>query len=301
MTRITVAFVGLAAVGAANAQVIDGGNFDAEYGSALFSQTVGTQFGNNDDPSADLANGSEIDNTFASLSGGSLFAGVGGNLETNFNHVLLFVDFQDGGQNTLSDTNPDINFNNLNNNAAGLTFDPSFGADYVIDYTNGVGGSGEVEHFLNVAALFSDGTGAGGFAGGGIKADVPVITGDGGSGGSVSITSDQSNTLGVGSFGNPNDSDPATVFTGIEFSLDLLALGWDGATPVKIAGFVTSGNFDFTSNQVIGGLPEGTENLAFTGDVNFAEIDGEQFVVIPAPATSILALGGGLALIRRRR
>ncbi len=279
---------------------IDGAGFIGDYGPALWSQNVGTQFANNTDGTEDLANGSEIDSLFGSLSGGNLLLGVGGNIETNFNRVLLFVDFQDGGQNTISNTNPDINFDNFNANVAGLTFDPGFGADLVIDYTNG--DSGGQSHFMSAAQLNTDGTGVGGFVAGGLKAD-GSIAGEipGISGAMITADGDNSNVLGVNDLGLPFDSDPATVETGAEFMIALAALGWDGVSAVRVTGFITSGNFDFTSNQVIGGLPDGTGNLATTSGVNFGDIEGDQFVLVPTPASAALLGLGGLCSLRRRR
>jgi len=71
------------------------------------------------------------------------------------------------------------------------------------------------------------------------------------------------------------------VDTGVELQLDLAELGWDGESPIRIAGHISSGDFGFVSNQVIGGLPEGTGNLEEVTLVNFADIAGDQFVEVP--------------------
>lgn len=282
MTRITVALVGLAAA-AANGQVVDGGSFDAEHGAPLWVQTIGTQFGNNDDPSVDFANGSELDAAYASISGGTLFVGAAGNLETNFNKLNVVLDFQAGGLNTINGL---PNLGNLD----GLTLDAGFEADVVLSYT---AGNNPLETFVDGA--LADGTG--GFLGGGNQTTGTNVTLDGAA---ISFFGDNSNVGGVNSLGNPNDSDPASVTTGIEMSIDLASLGWDGVTPIKIAAWVNGSGNDFLANQVFGGLPDGTGNLGAPSGVNFANIDGDQFVTIPAPATGLLALGG-LAALRRRR
>lgn len=298
MKRVLIAALMVAATGAtANAQV---NGILTEYGPALWSQNVGTQFGNNSDGTRDVSTGSEIDALFGSISGSVLNLGLAGNLETNFNHVLVFLDFAAGGQNVVSNTNADINFNNLNNNVAGMRFDTGFGADYVIDYTNGIGGGGP-EHFLNSASMMTDGTGLGGFVGGGLKSD-GAISGVDANGVGLTVDSDNSNILGVGNLGDPFDSSPDSVMTGIEMSIDLSSVGWDGSSPVNVAAFVVSGNFDFMSNQVVGGLPDGSGNLGTTSAVDFSQIEGLQYVtIVPAPSSLALLGLGGLAAARRRR
>ena len=74
----------------------------------------------------------------------------------------------------------------------------------------------------------------------------------------------------------------AEVTTGIEFSIALNELGvGEGETgEIKLGGFITGGGFDFVSNQVIGGLP-GSDNLGEVTVVDFSQIAGDQFVVIP--------------------
>jgi hypothetical protein len=59
---------------------------------------------------------------------------------------------------------------------------------------------------------------------------------------------------------------------------DLDELGWDGTSPIRIAGFINNGGHTFLSNQVLGGLPDGTGNLGSPQGVNFANIPGNQYV-----------------------
>ncbi|GJM19241.1 MAG: hypothetical protein DHS20C14_14540 [Phycisphaeraceae bacterium] len=281
---VCAAAVALAA-GAASAQTIDGTNFDSEYGAALWTQNLGTQFGNNNDAGVDSANGSEIDGVFASISGTTLYLGVSGNLETNFNKINIALDFMGGGQNTLSGL---ANLGNLD----GLTFDTGFEADAVLSYTHG---NGPLEHYLDGDTA----GGGGGFLGGGVKAGPLNATLNGAA---ISITSDNSNVGGVGAFGDPVDSDPSMVYTGVELSIDLGALGWDGSTPILLAGWINGSGNDFLSNQVIGGMPDGTGNLGGPSGVNFANIAGNQYItIVPAPASAALLGLGGFVAIRRRR
>lgn len=301
IARLSCVAGAIGAAGLTTAQpIVDGGGFNTEYGPILFTQTIGTQFGNNLDPDPNLSFGSEIDGLFATIDGGTLYVGVSGNLETNFNKLDLFFDVGAGGQNTILDNNADVDFNAINNQA-GLTFDTEFGADYFLTYTNGVGGGGTVEHYMSAATMPTAGMGVGAFVGGGEKDVIGAITGVGPNGGAISADSDQSNVLGVASLGDPFDSDPSTVFTGIEFAIALDELGWDGVSDILIAGYVNGGGHDFLSNQVLGGLPDGFGNLGGPGGVDFSAIDGTQYVLVPAPGAIAILLAGGLATARRRR
>ncbi len=70
----------------------------------------------------------------------------------------------------------------------------------------------------------------------------------------------------------------AGVTKGFELSLDLTELGWDGISAIKIAGMINNDPHDYTSNQVIGGLPNGSADLGLTPAINFANIGGFQYV-----------------------
>ncbi|MFI4856016.1 MAG: hypothetical protein ACIAQF_13675 [Phycisphaerales bacterium JB065] len=265
---------------------INGADFAAKYGSPLWSQTIGTQFGNNTDASIDFANGSEIDALYASVSGGFLHIGVAGNLETNFNKLNIVLDYASGGQNTLSGL---ANLGNLD----GLTMDSGFEADAVLSFTSG---NDPIEWYVD--GSLADGTG--GFLGGGAAAG-PLMVQLGGA--DISFAQDNSNVGGVANLGEPNTSDPATVTTGIEIVIDLAAMGWDGSSDILLAGWVNGSGNDFLSNQVIGGLADGTGNLGAPSGIDFNQFDGEQFVrlTIPTPGTVGLVGLAGFAAVRRRR
>lgn len=265
---------------------INGADFAAKYGSPLWSQTIGTQFGNNTDASIDFANGSEIDALYASVSGGMLHIGVAGNLETNFNKLNIVLDYASGGQNTLSGL---ANLGNLD----GLTMDAGFEADAVLSFTSG---NNPIEWYVD--GSLADGTG--GFLGGG-AASGPLNVQLGGA--NISFAQDNSNIGGVANLGEPNTSDPASVTTGVEIIIDLAAMGWDGSSDILLAGWVNGGGNDFLSNQVIGGLADGTGNLGAPSGVDFNQYEGEQFVrlVIPTPGTVGLLGLAGFAAVRRRR
>ena len=284
--------------------IVDGNNGDAGYGAALSVQTIGTQFGNNTDASADFANGSELDAAYGFIGGGTLSLALTGNLETSFNKLEIFFDVRPGGQNQLRGDNPDVDFNGLNRmgddgSGNGLMFDNGFEADYWVSYT---GGNNPVDHFLNAAELLTLGGGAGAFVGGGLKSANNPITALGPRGaGNLSATMDQSNILGVNNLGFANDSDPATVTTGFELDISLAELNWDGVSPIKVTAFINGGGHDFASNQWLGPLPDGFGNLGEPRTIDLKGIAGNQFFVIPEPATLSLLAFGGLVLLRRRR
>lgn len=278
------AVLGFAGAAFAGGPALTGADFGAKYGSPLWVQNIGTQFGNNTDSSVDFANGSEINALFGSISGGVLTLGVAGNLETNFNKLNIILDYTAGGQNTLSGL---ANLGNLD----GLTLDNGFNADAVLSFTSG---NSPIEWYVD--GSLADGTG--GFLGGG-PAMGPLSVQLGGA--DITFAQDNSNIGGVAGLGEPFDSDPASVTTGVEVSIDLAALGWDGVTPIKVAGWVNGGGNDFLSNQVIGGLPEGTGNLGSPSSVDFNQFEGLQYVVIPTPGTVGLLGLAGFAAVRRRR
>ena len=129
---------------------------EAFYGTAKSIQNTDTHFGNAIQGDALIAQGSEIDQVFATVFGNRLYVLVTGNLQTNFNKLEVFVDSVAGGHNTLAGASlpkgvdPFSNGgfqnipagNNPNNNGAlqamnGLTFDSGFEADYFLTFTHG--------------------------------------------------------------------------------------------------------------------------------------------------------------------
>ena len=266
---------------------------------------------------------------------------VAGNVESNFNKLDLFFDVAVGGQQTLVATNPNVDFDGLNrmgtnlageNTAApttlgpGLTFDTGVAPDVFISVTTGGGiEPAPPEVFVNSATLLTGGGGAGGFFGGGatgVISDTPGFPVSGTVAGGLSadaitVDADQSNSAGVTGSGGvgarvplpgggtqADTSDPALVQTGIEFKVNLAGIGFDttaGGT-ISIAGIIMGFNWDFGSNQAIGGLTSLASpdpfHLGFPPSaIDFNTWDGNQFVsiTVPPPA-SIQALPVGAAV-----
>lgn len=102
--------------------------------------------------------------------------------------------------------------------------------------------------------------------------------------GIILMRMDQSNLAGVTSAngGAPfTEDDVIAVNTGLEWSIDLAELGYDGTSDIKLAGFIeTSGN---VSNQVLGDLPASYgntpgANVGVPNQVDFSNIAGRQWV-----------------------
>ena len=287
-------------------------------------------------PSRDFAVGSEIDGLYGFIDPNEnrAYILVTGNLETNFNKLVLFfdVDGPSNGQNTIRTDNVDIDFGALGNMASdgvdpGLTFDADFAADYFFNV--GSGNSGP-DIFSNSAVLRTNGAAFIGTAivdygsfSGGLKADNdpldyngPRLDGQDGTatslfseypprashdalidainggdptnpippaGDLVFMSLDNSNIAGVT---DTDASDAPNVITGVEIAIDLDELGWDGVSDVKVAGFIANSSHTFMSNQVIGGLPAG-DNLGNTRAVDFSQIDGTQYVILPIGACDV--------------
>ncbi|MBX7106195.1 MAG: PEP-CTERM sorting domain-containing protein [Gemmataceae bacterium] len=286
--------------GTASAQVIDGQLDAGFYGSPVAIQNNSTQFGNSTAGQVSSANGSELNNAYGRISGGSLFLFIGGNLETNFNKLELFFHTGAAGQNVLRNDNPNVDFNGLNR-MAGLTFDSPFSATRWMSLTGGDIGGGNFAIFGNFSELLPTGGGTGGYLG-----QTTYGTGSGTlTGGSnpfgIRGTINNSNTAGVS--GGVGLDSGAGVTTGIEVEIPLAALG-NPSGDIWVSAFINGGGHDFVSNQVLGGLG-GLANLGEPANVNFANIAGDQYFIVAVPEPTSLVLAGlaplGWAARRLRR
>ena len=98
-------------------------------------------------------------------------------------------------------------------------------------------------------------------------------------------TLDNSNLVGI--TGTTADSTAAqAVATGLEFSIAFSELGWDGTSPLKIAGFInTDGGRGGISSNILGDAVSGTP---FTNSrtVNFETLAGKQYVLLNGSVTN---------------
>jgi predicted outer membrane repeat protein len=253
---------------------VDGELGSDPYGPPLAVQANTTGFGDNLNPDPlEATAGSELDGLYAKINGDDLYLLVTGNLETNFNKLNLFIDSRPGGQNTLRADNPNIVFNELNNQA-GLTFDTSFEADYFLQMGGGDLGDG-ITFFLNYAELYVDEANPGsGLELGETGAENTTFP--------VTLTSDVQVGINNSNIAGVTDSEinnPATVTTGFELRIPLALLGHPTGA-IQVCAFISNPNGDFLSNQVLGSLPNGTSNLGSPAGIDFNTFAGEQFVSI---------------------
>ncbi len=276
-------------------------------------------------PDADWAYGSELNNArvFIDEPNNKMYLFLAGNMEVNYNRLVLFFDSQPGGQNVLLDSNVDISFNNLNG-MSNITFDSAFEPDYWMNINNGVdGGSGDLVRFADAATLRTNGALIDPFFGvivdygsfdGGAIADFPTLPYEGpridvqdGSLGSLfanygprlsqldplspipnllEIALDNSNVDGVT---DSSASGASAVNTGVEICIDLDELGWDGEQDILVSGWIANDAFNFLSNQVLGTLPSadnvGPRDADEDGinDLDFSMIAGDQYLNLSNP------------------
>ena len=278
MKNFLVASTALLSAGIATAATIAiDGTAEVLYGAPKSVQSIQTQFGDNNVGNPVFCNGSELDGLYASVQDGFLHMTLTGNLQTNWNKLVVFLDCRDGGQNRVRGDNNSVDYNGLNNmgddgSGNGLTFDDGFAADYFIGVTCGIGDVGQLLLYVNYADMPTLGAGDGGFAGPGTGAQVPVVTPNG-----IEVAVDNRNVLGV--TGGPGGASSGEgVTTGVEMKIPLPAIGWTAGS-IKVCAFVNGGGYSFMSNQVLGSLPVDSVNLGNPRAVSFASIPGDQFVV----------------------
>ncbi len=221
----------------------------AAYGSALAVQNTQTGYGDATSGNNQTANGSELDQLFGTIVNGELHVTLAGNLESNGNKLVLFIDSVGGGQNNLRGDNAGIDRMGVNGGPAntgggGMTLPGGMAADYWFA-------------FNVTSALFVDGgtlpTSAGGtssffgsnstFAGGS-----GVLSG--GTANGVRATLNNSNTLGV-TAGNGAASG-AGVSRGVEMAIPLSVIG-SPAGNVTVFAMVMSSDYAGSANQSLGG------------------------------------------------
>lgn len=267
------------------------------YGPALAVQTTQTQFGENL---------SEWNAAYGVISGGRLYLGFTGNMESNFNKFEIFIDSKAGGQSVF-----DSSGNDGASSMDGMTFDNGFTADYHLHARRGNNGSNTFDlDFANLGTqsasgyfdLFGNGTVGVGQTGTGVNANP------------ISAAYDNSNVAGVSAgTGAANQADALAVTTGFELSIDLADLGYVSG-PIRIFAFQNNQGHNFASNQFLPGLVTPQGNLGgdgagtFTGSLqglNFntfypGAAEG-WFTIVPAPGAASLLGMAGLIAIRRRR
>ncbi|MEM9167040.1 MAG: dockerin type I domain-containing protein, partial [Planctomycetota bacterium] len=97
--------------------------------------------------------------------------------------------------------------------------------------------------------------------------------------GLLQIAIDNSNVGGVtaSDAGTVDTSDACNVTTGVEISIDLGEVGWDGTSDIKILGVVADSSASQWSNQISGGLPT-TDGLGEVRNIDLSTVAGNQFI-----------------------
>jgi hypothetical protein len=285
----------VASAGLAAAQpVIDGTIAGDNYGDAVSVQKVQTGFGDNF---------SELNAAYARIADGKLFLALTGNLEANFNKLELFIDSAAGGENTLTGNPGNDNAQNM----TGLTFDRGFDADYHLILRRGF--DGNTNRFdLDFAQIGTPNFSVYGDIFGG-SSEGSGMTGTGVNAFPISVAYDNSNVAGIAGGDQAADQNAAlAVETGFELAIDLADLGAP-AGAFKVLAFINNQDHNYASNQFLGSLEPPHGNLGgdgsggFTGvfNVDLNNFAGQQYFIVPAPATAAALAMGALLGARRRR
>jgi hypothetical protein len=274
------------------AQITLDGVLDSIYGSPCAVQNTQTQFGDASVGLVDQADGSELDTAYAAIVDGALHLFFGGNLQSNFSKLDVFIDAVPGGQQRLRGNNPDVDFNGLNRmgddgSGNGMAFDDGFAADAWLSFT--CGGT-PFAWYLNHANLLTDGGGSGGYLGTGAAGAAGARVFKNGIGAAI----DNSNTRGVTAGSGTASGDG--VRTGIELRIPLTAIAGYAGGAIRVCAFINGGGHDFVSNQVLGGL-SGGGNLGEPRLVDFRLTPGLQWFVAADPCTTVSRSSGALGSV----
>ena len=269
----------------ARAAVTVDGTRDAAYGNPLAVQTNGTGFGDNTDASGVTANGSELDAAYGLIQNGNLNLFFAGNLESNYNHLNVFIADGRAGQSTL---NAGGSLSPMN----GSKFSPGFAATYALDIN---GGGGPTTYYLNANDLTQT-AGPSSYLGNFAPDGAAHAVGTSG----LMAGLNNGNTAGVGGVdGNAGGAADATaaaaVATGFEISIPLAALGTPRGA-IQVLADVNGGGNSYLSNQFLAGLQTTSGNVGSgntpygvagsTSKFDFSAVPGQYFTVPAAVSTN---------------
>jgi hypothetical protein len=306
--------------------VIDGSAADAQYGSPVVSQQLGTSTYKNIETNVDAANGSELDAAYGTISNGVLYLVLAGNLDSGgadssanpYDKLSIFFMTGPGGDHTLgTNYNGAADFGHINNlgiggngmmdGNPGLTFDTGFAANYWIGVTVGGAGAGPT-FYVNREVICSNCDGE--FLGSAVPSNAPPgnIMVDPVFG--VQAALNNSNTNGVqmdlsGCYANGAPFNPQNVKTGVELAIPLSAIG-NPTGSVSVCAFITDDQYASMYNQVLGPINGGTlecqGSFGSADAVDFSTLPGTHsftFTVPPCnafqltPATAAFGSSGG--------
>ena len=283
----------------AQAITVDG-KLDVSY-TLLSTQTTQTSPGPDAaSGQADFATGSELDAAWAAVDQGVLYLFFAGNLKdticgtqacSDIGVLEVFIDSQPGGQNQLLGNSP------AGLPIAGLTFDPGFAPDYVVEFYPGGALDNSFRRFAQYGTLPTGGGGASVFLGSGTNPGAPGTLSGGTNPFGIQATIDNSNTGGVTAGCLAGSG--AGVSTGVELAIPLAGIGNPGGCLTVNAIALNPVNSTAT-NQVLGPVPPGTCSLGAPSAVNFAGIPGDQFFsVCPGATPARRSTWGGVKAVYR--
>ncbi len=290
-TRGILASIALLAL-PASAQITGSlGTTSVSYGGPLAVQTVNTGFGASTGASSgDDYNGSELDAAYGTVSDGTLYLFLAGDIQggTSQNSLQVFIG---GGGSTVGQSTLNTSISPLSNmNGSIFGFNATMGLT-LNDYNGTL--------YTDAANLQGGGSG-----GGYVGAD--VLTGGIGSSAisgsgytfQVALNNTQVSTMNGGAPGTAFTGGASST-TGLELAIPLAQLGVISGN-IDVLADINNGGVNYLSNQFLPGMPVGTGNL---GTTSFD--DPNYFVVaVPEPA-SLAAMGmcvlGAMIAIRRRK
>ncbi len=223
--------------------------------------------------------GSELDQLFAVQDSDSLLLGVTGNLRTNGDFWLIFLQAGDGGNNVLDVPAGVGPISGVLQGLNGTTFDAGFAPTHVL-CLNTSGGTcyADMVDLRNGSSRFLGGSGVNSGSGF-LQDDNPL---------GAQVAFNNTNVLGVT---DTSATDAATATTGVEISLPLGYISGASCTGhVRLMAWLVSGAGDVPSNQTLPPMPAGTPNPG--EPVDFAAIAGDQFVTLPISPITFTSVSG---------
>ncbi len=274
----------------AMAQVVrPDGTAEAFYGPALAIQNSPTAYGDNNLNSTGFSNGSELDQIFGYILDGVLYIHVAGNLESNDNKLLLFVDSVAGGQNRLRGDNAgSIVRMGDSGGSNGFTFDAGFDADHC--FAVGIN-PGTANLYVNQFSFPTLSAGSDTYRGANATPTGDNVLTGGSNTGSMRVSVNNINAAGVTS---ATFFSASAVRTGVEFAIPLSYLGAPSST-VKVCAVINNGAYNNVSNQFLPGISS-SSNL---GEPRFKDLGtyaGNQFVTVPVLNLWAARIGSGATL-----
>lgn len=289
------------------------GTAEADYGSAIVSQQLGTSTYKNTETNFDAANGSELDAAYGVVSNGVLYLFIAGNMDTGgadlsgnaYDKLNIFFMTGPGGDHILgTNYNGNADFGHINNMGVnggpqqngdpGLTFDNGFAANYWIGVTVGPGGAGP-KFNVNYEQICSFCPGA--FLGatsnsppGNVVTNAPF---------GIIAALNNSNTNGVqmdlsGCEVNGAPFNPQNVRTGVELAIPLSAIG-NPTGQVSVCAFITDDQYASMYNQVLapinGGPSECQGSFGDASAVDFSSLPGTHTFTFAVPPCNAFLLG----------